>query len=123
VLRGGRDGRTDADIALVYVGLGDQDQAIGWLNKGYEARFKASILMRRRSIRCGPTLDSRSLCAVLAFRDEGKGSAAMDAYSRIELEPRDQHVVCVTEDHIGRPIVFRRIREAATRMASHCARF
>jgi TolB-like protein/DNA-binding winged helix-turn-helix (wHTH) protein/Flp pilus assembly protein TadD len=36
----------DADIALVYVGLGDQDQAISWLNKGYEARFKASILLR-----------------------------------------------------------------------------
>ena len=35
----------DADIALVYVGLGDQDQAISWLNKGYEARFKASILL------------------------------------------------------------------------------
>jgi TolB-like protein/DNA-binding winged helix-turn-helix (wHTH) protein/Flp pilus assembly protein TadD len=36
----------DADIALIYVGLGDQDEAIGWLNKGYEARFKASILLR-----------------------------------------------------------------------------
>jgi uncharacterized protein HemY len=36
----------DADIALAYVGLGDQDQAISWLNKGYEARFKASILLR-----------------------------------------------------------------------------
>jgi tetratricopeptide (TPR) repeat protein len=36
----------DADIALVYVGLGDQDQAISWLNKGYDARFKASILLR-----------------------------------------------------------------------------
>ena len=36
----------DADIALVYVGLGDQDQAMSWLDKGYEARFKASILLR-----------------------------------------------------------------------------
>jgi TolB-like protein/DNA-binding winged helix-turn-helix (wHTH) protein/Tfp pilus assembly protein PilF len=36
----------DADIALIYVGLGDQDQAISWLNKGYEAHFKASILLR-----------------------------------------------------------------------------
>jgi TolB-like protein/DNA-binding winged helix-turn-helix (wHTH) protein/Flp pilus assembly protein TadD len=33
-----------ADIALIYVGLGDQDQAMIWLNKAYEARFKASIL-------------------------------------------------------------------------------
>jgi TolB-like protein/DNA-binding winged helix-turn-helix (wHTH) protein/Flp pilus assembly protein TadD len=36
----------DADIALIYVGLGDQDQAMSWLDKGYEARFKASILLR-----------------------------------------------------------------------------
>jgi TolB-like protein/DNA-binding winged helix-turn-helix (wHTH) protein/Flp pilus assembly protein TadD len=36
----------DADIGLVYVGLGDPDQAISWLNKGYEGRFKASILLR-----------------------------------------------------------------------------
>jgi Flp pilus assembly protein TadD len=35
-----------ADIALIYVGLGDQDQAMVWLNKAYEARFKASILLR-----------------------------------------------------------------------------
>jgi tetratricopeptide (TPR) repeat protein len=36
----------DADIALIYVGLGDQDQAMTALNKAYEARFKASILLR-----------------------------------------------------------------------------
>jgi tetratricopeptide (TPR) repeat protein len=36
----------DADIALIYVGLSDQDQAMVWLNKAYEARFKASILLR-----------------------------------------------------------------------------
>jgi TolB-like protein/DNA-binding winged helix-turn-helix (wHTH) protein/Flp pilus assembly protein TadD len=36
----------DADIGLIYVGLGDPDQAISWLNKGYEGRFKASILLR-----------------------------------------------------------------------------
>jgi TolB-like protein/Flp pilus assembly protein TadD len=34
-----------ADIALVYVGLGDPDQAMMWLNRAYEARFKASILL------------------------------------------------------------------------------
>jgi TolB-like protein/Flp pilus assembly protein TadD len=33
------------DIALIYVGLGDQDQAMMWLNTAYEARFKASILL------------------------------------------------------------------------------
>ena len=34
-----------ADIALVYVGLGDRDRAMVWLNRAYEARFKASILL------------------------------------------------------------------------------
>src|SRR6478672_2889029 len=36
----------EANIALIYVGLGDQDQAMIWLNKGYEARFNPSILLR-----------------------------------------------------------------------------
>lgn len=36
----------EADIALIYVGLGDHDQAMISLNKAYEARFKASILLR-----------------------------------------------------------------------------
>jgi tetratricopeptide (TPR) repeat protein len=36
----------DADIALIYVGLGDRDQAMISLNKACEARFKASILLR-----------------------------------------------------------------------------
>ena len=37
---------TDASIALVYVGLGDKDQAMIWLNKAYQARFNPSILLR-----------------------------------------------------------------------------
>jgi len=37
---------TDANIALVYVGLGDHDQAMIWLNRAYEARFNPSILLR-----------------------------------------------------------------------------
>ena len=36
----------DADVALIYVGLGDYDKAMISLNKAYEARFKASILLR-----------------------------------------------------------------------------
>jgi tetratricopeptide (TPR) repeat protein len=36
----------DADIALVYEGLGDQDQAMAWLNKAYDSRFNPSILLR-----------------------------------------------------------------------------
>jgi TolB-like protein/DNA-binding winged helix-turn-helix (wHTH) protein/Flp pilus assembly protein TadD len=41
-----RQSPTNASIALVYVGLGDNDQAIVWLNKAYEARFNPSILLR-----------------------------------------------------------------------------
>ena len=37
---------TDASIALIYVGLGDNDQAMIWLNRAYQARFNPSILMR-----------------------------------------------------------------------------
>ena len=36
----------DADIALIYVGLGDPDEAMNRLNRAFEARFKASILRR-----------------------------------------------------------------------------
>jgi TolB-like protein/Flp pilus assembly protein TadD len=37
---------TDASIALIYVGLGDNDQAMAWLDKAYQARFNPSILLR-----------------------------------------------------------------------------
>ena len=37
---------TDANIALIYVGLGDRDQAMSWLDKAYQARFNPSILLR-----------------------------------------------------------------------------
>ena len=36
----------DAHVALIYVGLGDHDQAMFWLNNAYEARFNPSILLR-----------------------------------------------------------------------------
>jgi TolB-like protein/DNA-binding winged helix-turn-helix (wHTH) protein/tetratricopeptide (TPR) repeat protein len=35
-----------ANIALIYVGLGDHDRAMSWLNKAYDARFNPSILFR-----------------------------------------------------------------------------
>jgi Flp pilus assembly protein TadD len=44
--RPSRPASTHAHIALIYVGLGDRDQAMSWLNKAYEARFNPSILMR-----------------------------------------------------------------------------
>ena len=37
---------TDANIALIYVGLGDRDQAMIRLDKAYQARFNPSILLR-----------------------------------------------------------------------------
>jgi TolB-like protein/DNA-binding winged helix-turn-helix (wHTH) protein/Flp pilus assembly protein TadD len=36
----------DANIALIYEGLGDQDRAMIWLNKAYDSRFNPSILLR-----------------------------------------------------------------------------
>ena len=36
----------NASIALIYVGLGDPDQAMKWLDKAYDARFNPSILIR-----------------------------------------------------------------------------
>ena len=50
----------DPEIALVYVGLNDKDQAMVWLEKAYQARFNPSILFR-------PSFDS--LRADARFRD------------------------------------------------------
>jgi tetratricopeptide (TPR) repeat protein len=41
-----RASSTDPQIALIYVGLGDHDQAMVWLDKAYQARFNPSVLMR-----------------------------------------------------------------------------
>jgi hypothetical protein len=41
-----RNSSVDANIALIYVGLGDLDQAMIWLEKAYQARFNPSILLR-----------------------------------------------------------------------------
>jgi TolB-like protein/DNA-binding winged helix-turn-helix (wHTH) protein/Flp pilus assembly protein TadD len=45
-LQARNDPSADANIALVYLGIGDQDRAMIWLNKAYEARFNPSILLR-----------------------------------------------------------------------------
>jgi TolB-like protein/DNA-binding winged helix-turn-helix (wHTH) protein/Flp pilus assembly protein TadD len=34
------------EIAVVYAALGDRDQAMNWLQKGYEGRFNPSVLLR-----------------------------------------------------------------------------
>ena len=44
--RQSRHSSSDANIALIYVGLGDRDQAMIWLDKAYQARFNPSILLR-----------------------------------------------------------------------------
>jgi TolB-like protein/DNA-binding winged helix-turn-helix (wHTH) protein len=43
-VRHDQDPSAAAYITLIYVGLGDRDHAIMWLNTAYEAGFKASIL-------------------------------------------------------------------------------
>jgi TolB-like protein/DNA-binding winged helix-turn-helix (wHTH) protein/Flp pilus assembly protein TadD len=35
-----------AEIAMIYTSLGEKDQAISWLEKGYEARFNPGVLER-----------------------------------------------------------------------------
>jgi hypothetical protein len=49
--RAQRNPSADASIALIYVGLGDSEQAMLWLNKAYDARFYPTILLR-------PTFDA-----------------------------------------------------------------
>jgi hypothetical protein len=35
-----------AEIAMVYTALGDKDQAMTWLEKGYDERFNPGVLLR-----------------------------------------------------------------------------
>jgi tetratricopeptide (TPR) repeat protein len=44
--RTNQDSPADASIALVYVGLGDHDRAMDWLERARHARFNPSILLR-----------------------------------------------------------------------------
>lgn len=41
-----RSTRNASEIALMYVGLGEKDQAMKWLEKAYEEHFNPSILVR-----------------------------------------------------------------------------
>jgi hypothetical protein len=34
------------EIAVIYTALGDKDQAMKWLEKGYEERLNPSVLLR-----------------------------------------------------------------------------
>lgn len=44
--RQSQDSSNAANIALIYVGLGDNSRAMIWLDKAYQARFNPSILLR-----------------------------------------------------------------------------
>jgi predicted Zn-dependent protease len=35
-----------SEIAVIYAGLGDGNQAMNWLEKGYEERFNPGVLLR-----------------------------------------------------------------------------
>ena len=35
-----------SEIAMIYASLGDKDQAMNWLEKGYEERFNPGVLIR-----------------------------------------------------------------------------
>jgi hypothetical protein len=35
-----------ANLALIYTSLGRADEAMGWLDKAYQARFEAVMLVR-----------------------------------------------------------------------------
>ena len=35
-----------SEIAVIYAALGDTDQAMNWLEKGYEERFNPGVLLR-----------------------------------------------------------------------------
>jgi tetratricopeptide (TPR) repeat protein len=41
-----RSTRNGSEIALIYVGLGEKDRAMQWLEKAYEEHFNPSILLR-----------------------------------------------------------------------------
>ena len=45
-LKNGSNQGNAADIALIYTGLDEKDQAFTWLQKAYEDRFNPSILSR-----------------------------------------------------------------------------
>jgi tetratricopeptide (TPR) repeat protein len=44
--RSNPDNPNSSEIAAIYASLGDTDQAISWLEKGYEERFNPGVLLR-----------------------------------------------------------------------------
>ena len=48
------------EIAMVYAALGDRDQALNWLERGYQERFNPGVLLRQVSILYALMCDSES---------------------------------------------------------------
>jgi Flp pilus assembly protein TadD len=70
-LRNEKNPSAEANIALIYVGLGDKDQAMMWLNKAYHARFIHPFWCCLPLIRYGPILDSKTCCAASVYQTKG----------------------------------------------------
>jgi len=50
-----------SEIATIYASLGDRDQAMNWLEKAYEERFKPGSCCGRASILCARIRGSKTL--------------------------------------------------------------
>jgi hypothetical protein len=55
-----------AEVALIYVGLDQKDQAMAWLEKAYAERFSPWSSCVPASTHCAPTRGSRICCDALA---------------------------------------------------------
>jgi TolB-like protein/DNA-binding winged helix-turn-helix (wHTH) protein/Flp pilus assembly protein TadD len=56
-----RPSSTDANVALIYVGLGNTNEAMMWLEKAYQTRFNPSILLRPAFDPLRPTVQFQDL--------------------------------------------------------------
>jgi hypothetical protein len=57
-------------IAMIYASMGDNDQAMHWLERAYEERFNPSILLRSGFDLSARTRALKSLYAALACPSE-----------------------------------------------------
>ena len=64
---------------MTYASLGDTDQAMNWLERGYEERFNPGVLLRPDSILSAPTRASQTFCTAFAYPRENQvsGGAAL----------------------------------------------
>src|ERR1700740_1284337 len=64
------------EIAVVYAALGDRDQAMNWLQQGYEGRFNPSVLLRPGfdSLRSDPRFQELYAALVSFIKFEIRGA-------------------------------------------------